>query len=197
MTYDINSREIKMTRMKKYIIALAVLACVVGIESKAQEFRPSVGLELAFPTGDFGDAYSLGYGLSVGGELPVGDNIGVTLTAGYILLSVDSELSDFIKSAGMIPVQAGVKYYLSEQQEGLYLHGQVGIHSTSVTTEDIDFGFGTVEGETTSDSNLSFAIGAGFFVNDIDLGLRYNIITTDVEGADASSYLGLRAAFNF
>jgi hypothetical protein len=187
-----------MTFMKKYIIAVAVLACVAGIESKAQEFRPSVGLELAFPTGDFGDAYTLGYGLSLGGELPVGDNIGVTLTAGYILLSVDSELSDFIKSAGMIPVQAGVKYYISEQQEGLYIHGQIGIHSNSVTSEDIEFLGVTVEGTTESDSNLSFAIGGGYFINEnIDLGLRYNIITTDVEGADASSYLGVRAAYNF
>ena len=184
--------------MKKVLAILVVLGGLTIAQVQAQDFRFSAGLELALPMGDFGDVNPLGYGLSLGGEMPFGDNFAATLTAGYVLLSVDSDIKDFIKSSAMIPIQAGVKYYISEQQDGLYLHGQIGVHSSSVTTEDITILGVTTEGSTESDSNLSFAFGAGFFVNEnIDLGLRYNIITTDVEGADASAYLGLRAAYNF
>ena len=184
--------------MKKVFVFVA-FAIAIGAfsEVKAQDFRGSIGLELALPLGDFGDAYSLGYGLSAGGELPFGDNLAATVTVGYVLLAVDSELSDLVKSAAMIPAQLGVKYYFSEQQSGPYAHGQIGIHSRSVTTEDFDFLGVTIEGETTSDSNLSWAIGAGFFVNEnIDLGLRFNSISGK-DDADASSYIGVRAAFNF
>jgi opacity protein-like surface antigen len=184
--------------MKKVIVLLMVLGFISISSMKAQDFRFSAGLELALPMGDFGDAYPLGYGLSLGGELPFADKFGATLTAGYTLLSVDSDLKDFVKSSGMIPVQAGIKYYISEAQDGLYFHGQIGVHSLSVTTEDITIFGQTTKGTTESDTNLSFALGAGYFISEsIDLGLRYNIITSSEDGVDASSYLGLRAAFNF
>jgi len=56
-----------------------------------------------------------------------------------------------------------------------------------------------VKGETTSESNLSFAPGAGFMINEkLDLALRYNIITAGSdEGAESSSYLGFRVAYGF
>ena len=192
--------------MKKIFFLVAMVAFLgVTIEAQAQEFRGSAGLEIALPMGDFGDAYTLGYGLSVGGELPVGDNLGVTATVGYLLLSVDSELKDFVKSSAMIPAQLGLKYYFDEQQTGAYAHGQIGVHSNSTTfedTEDIVVGGITVlegqEGETESDTNLSWAIGAGYFVNEnIDLGLRYNSITSGEDEVDALSYIGVRAAYNF
>ena len=176
----------------------AVFALVAFTAVSAQDFRASAGLEIALPMGDFADAYSLGYGLSVGGELPVGDNLGITGTVGYILLSPTSDVSDFIKNAAMIPAQVGAKYYFSEQQLGAYAQAQVGIHAVSQTTEDIEVGGITIEGDSDSESNLSWAIGAGYFINEnIDIGVRFNSITTDVEEADPSSYIGLRAAFNF
>jgi len=184
--------------MKKHIgILIMMVALTIG--GFSQDFMPSIGLEVAIPTGDFGDAYTLGYGLSAAAELPLGDNLGVTLTAGYLLLSPDSEIKDFIKSSSMIPIQAGLKYYFSEQQSGIYAHVQVGVHSFSLTTEDFDFGGITVKGETTSESNLSFAPGAGFMINEkLDLALRYNIITAGSdEGAESSSYLGFRVAYGF
>lgn len=176
----------------------AVLAFFAFTAVSAQDFRGSAGLEIALPMGDFADAYSLGYGLSVGGELPVGDNLGVTATAGYILLSPSDDLSDIVKNAAMIPAQVGAKYYFSEQQEGPYAHAQVGIHSVSVTTEDIEVGGLTIEGESDSETNLSWAIGAGFFLNEsIDIGVRFNSITSSEDEVDASSYIGLRAGYNF
>jgi hypothetical protein len=186
--------------MKKQLFVLAAaLVCTVG--SFAQSGRPSLGLELALPMGDFGDAYGLGYGLSGGYEHPVGDNLGITANIGYILLSPDESIKDFIESASMMPIQVGAKYYFSEQQSGPYGHVQLGVHNMSVKTAEFELLGVTVPSETESSTNLSFAFGAGYVLNDkIDLGLRYNIVTPDSDAPDdasSSSYLGIRVAYMF
>lgn len=187
--------------MKIRIMTLAMIFGLALITNKAQaqELGFSAGLDIALPMGDFGDLASMGVGLAVGAEYGLNDNLALTLHTGYDILFVDSDLKDFIASVSMIPAQVGAKYYFDEVRSGAYGQVQIGIHSVSTKTEDFDAGFGvTVEGETTSDSNLSFAFGGGYMLNEnIDLGLRYNIITTDVEDADPSSYVGIRAAYMF
>lgn len=148
--------------------------------------------------GDFGDVSSLIVGPSVGFELPVGDNLGITAQVGYDIVMLKSDAKDLFDKYSMIPAQAGLKYYFSEQQNGAYGHAQVGIHSSSVTTKDIDLGpFGTIAGETTSNTNMSWAIGAGYMMEKLDIGVRYNSISpdSDVEGATAATYIGLRVAY--
>lgn len=91
-----------------------------------------------------------------------------------------------------------MKYYFQDQQEGFYGHAQLGIHSVSTKTEDIDLGpLGTQEGVSSSTTNFSWAIGVGYQLEKLDLGLRYNSISpdSDIEGAKASSYIGLRVAY--
>lgn len=183
--------------MKKLILSGVALVMAGGM--MAQSNQLSFGLDLALPMGDFGDAYTLGIGPAVGFELPVGDNLGITAQLSYQILMVDSDLSDFIKSASMMPIQVGLKYYFSEQQAGLYGHAQVGVHSSSVTTEDIDLGpFGKIEGTTNSSSNFSWAIGAGYQLEKLDIGLRYNSISPDSDapdGTSSSTYIGLRVGY--
>lgn len=164
----------------------------------AQSNQISLGADIALPMGDFGDAYGFGIGPTVGFELPVGDNLGITLQLAYDILMPKSEVKDFIKSSSMMPAQVGLKYYFQDQQEGFYAHGQVGVHSMSTKSEDIDLGpLGTIEGTKSSSTNLSWAIGVGYQLEKLDLGLRYNSITpdSDLEGAKASSYIGLRVAY--
>lgn len=182
--------------MKKLfaIVVLALLVSAINTLS-AQEFRANAGLEIALPIGDFADLASFGFGFSGGGELPVGDNLGITGTLGYTILSVNGDLDGFIKNISMIPVQFGAKYYFSEQQSGAYGHAQVGLHSVSIKSESVSLGiFGNIGGETTSETDLSYAIGGGYFINEnIDLGLRFNGIAAD----ESLSYIGFRGAFNF
>jgi len=182
-------------------LMLAGLAVAGAATVNAQSPQVSLGVDLALPLGDFGEAYSLGVGPAAGFEFPVGDNIGLTAQLSYQFLTVDSELKDLVKSSSMLPAQVGVKYYFMDQQEGFYGHAQLGIHSNSVTTEDQEFTFlgqtTTIEGETTSSTNFSWAIGAGYQLEKLDIGLRYNSISpdSDIEGAEASSYIGLRVAY--
>ena len=180
---------------KQLLIALALVASLTGFS----QFRFGPAVEIAVPMGDFADAYSLGYGVSARGEYGVGDNLGVGLQLGYIMLSPSEDLKDFVKSSSMMPIQLMGKYYFSEQQNGAYAGIFLGIHNSSVTTEDIDLGIlGKIEGTTESSSNLSYGLGAGYLVNGkIDVNLRYNMIApdSDIEDAEASSYLGISAAF--
>ncbi len=187
-------------KMKKIVLSLAAVAFTLG--AMAQSNQLSLGVDLALPMGDFGDAYSLGVGPAVGFEVPVGDNLGVTVQVAYDILMVKSDLSDFIKSASMIPAQVGLKYYFMDQQEGFYGHGQLGIHASSVKSEEITIsipGLATITtpSETTSSTNFSWAIGAGYQMEKLDIGIRYNSISpdSDIDGAKASSYIGLRVAY--
>ena len=182
--------------MNKVLLSIAAVA--LAGSTMAQSPQLSLGVDLALPLGDFGDSYSLGVGPAVGFELPVGDNLGVIAQVSYDFLMAKSDVSDFIKSASMLPAQLGLKFYFSEQQAGAYAQGLVGIHSTSVTTEDLTILGITIPGETFSSSNFSWAIGAGYQMEKLDIGLRYNSISPDSDAGDdakASSYIGLRVAY--
>lgn len=182
--------------MKKVLVSFAAMALTGGM--MAQSNQLSFGADLGLPMGDFGDLSSLIVGPTVGFELPVGDNLGVTIQAGYQIVMLKDDVKDFYDSYSMIPAQAGLKYYFQEQQEGFYGHAQLGIHSTSYKTKDLDLGIlGTIEGTSESSTNFSWAIGAGYQLEKLDIGLRYNSISpdSDVEGAEAANYIGLRIAY--
>ncbi len=188
--------------MKRIVMSMAAVALAGGM--MAQSNQISLGADLAMPMGDFADAYSLGIGPTAGFELPVGDNLGVTVQLSYMFLTPNEDIKDFVESASMMPVQAGLKYYFMEQQSGFYGHLQLGIHSSSYKSKEYTIpgvpGFTpdiVVPSETESSSNFSWAIGAGYQLEKLDIGIRYNSISpdSDVEGAEASSYLGLRVAY--
>ncbi len=183
--------------MKKVLVSFAAMALAGGM--MAQSNQISLGADIALPLGDFADGYSLGIGPAVGFELPVGDKLGITAQIAYDFLMVKSDFSDVIKSATMMPLQAGLKYYFQESQAGPYAHAQLGVHSSTVKTEDIDLGvLGKIDGTTTSSSNFSWAIGAGYQLEKLDIGLRYNSISPDSDapdGTSSSTYLGLRVAY--
>ncbi|MBK8615406.1 MAG: outer membrane beta-barrel protein [Flavobacteriales bacterium] len=181
--------------MNKVLLSIATVA--LAGSTMAQSPQLSFGADIGLPLGDFGDVASLIIGPSVGFELPVGDNLGVTAQVGYDFVSIKSDFKDFFDKYSMIPFQAGLKYYFTEQQMGAYGHAQIGIHSSSVTTPEIDLGIVKVPSETSTSTNMSWAIGAGYMMEKLDIGLRYNSISpdSDVDGATASSYIGLRVAY--
>ena len=192
-------------------MTIAAVAFAGGL--MAQENRVSVGLEVGLPMGDFADVSSIGIGGTLGLELPIADKIGLVAQAGYIsfmgkeyettsvvngVVSISTVKSD---AAGMIPIQAGLKYYFSDNQEGAYLGALVGVHMQSVKeVTSINLTTGVVETESKLHTNFSFAPMLGFILGEnIDLGLRYQMISAK-DAADktvTSSYLGLRAAYMF
>lgn len=173
----------------------------------AQTNRFSAGLELAMPMGDFGDVQGMGFGVSLGYEIPVGDHLGVLAQAGFISFSAkdfEIDLGPFgtttIEGMTMsaIPIQVGAKYYFMDNQDGFYLGVLTGIHL--LTPEEGD-------GRT----NFGIAPMLGIVIaENIDIALRYQLLfdsydETTVVGTTVTtetvtttnSYLGLRAAYMF
>lgn len=171
--------------MKKIILSMAAVALTSGL--MAQSNQLSLGLDAGLPLGDDGDLYSLAVGPAAGFEFPVGDKVGLTAQVAYQFALMKSEFEGF--SLTLLPIQAGVKYYFTESQLGPYAHGQIGVHSA---TAKVEF-FGISATETTTD--LSWAIGGGYQLEKLDIGLRYNMISNGGDGVDNSSYIGIRLGY--
>ena len=164
--------------------------------------RFSIGAELGLPMGTFGDAQGIGFGGSLRYEMPMGDNLGLMATAGFLSFSAkDYSVAGFTikgNTETVIPIQVGAKYYFTEQQNGFYGSVELGVHSSSVTIPGYE---GTVIGGVTygaypetkvTNTNLSYAPGVGYHLANLDLGLKYQIISGD---GGSSSYLGVRIAY--
>jgi hypothetical protein len=199
----------KMKFTKIMIAAAACLALTAG-KTMAQSGRLSIGVEVAQPLGDFGDGSSTGFGGSLRYEFPMGEKLGLTITGGWMTFSGKETTYDPLPgivpavttdgpSISMIPVQAGLKFYFKEQQAGLYVMGEVGVHAIS---------FGEVDGESLDGhTGLSYAPAIGFHMAKIDIGLRYQFFDfstsyddgmgNSVESGSTEGYVGLRAAFVF
>jgi outer membrane protein W len=199
----LNTKKMRTKKFNYILVAGAiVLSAFTNISKAADNGRFSVGAELGLPMGDFGDAANLGFGGTLRYEMPIGDNLGLTGTAGYIMFSGKDQdiLGVTIKGAdwSMIPIQVGAKYYFQEQQDGFYGMVELGVHATTVKTPSYTttfFGVSvTVPEASASSTDLSYAPAIGYHLANVDIGLRYQMIATT--GA-TTSYLGLRLAYVF
>ena len=167
---------------------IMVVALCGAVESQAQL---SVAADVAFPSGDFGDLYTWGIGPSLGYDLDLGGLLSVFGQASYDFMMVNSDFSDVISGAYMIPYQAGLKVYPGADGSGLYGMALLGGHTTGNKV--------TILGVESSESStlFSWGLGAGFRKENLDIALRYNSISEDkdVESASASTYIGLRVGF--
>ncbi|MBZ0205530.1 MAG: outer membrane beta-barrel protein [Flavobacteriales bacterium] len=204
--------------MKK--IALSVIALAIAGSMMAQENRFSLGAELGFPMGDFGDGVGIGIGGTLGFELPVGDNLGLMAQAGYMSFAgkdvsvtvLGVTATSKTDATGIIPIQVGAKYYVTDNQEGFYAGLLTGVHMTSVKVPEYNLTTGASTGtKTETNSNFSLAPLVGYIIGEnIDIALRYQMIFAKQETAVVSglsvttesktvtnSYLGLRLAYMF
>lgn len=175
--------------MKKILKVVGVALClIVFTQNSNAQIRFSAGLDVGkvLETG-----YGLNIGLALGAEKPIGDNMGLTFQTGYDIITLDKDVMGSGASSSMIPIQAGFKYYFTDNESGLYGHAQLGVTNFRIKQ---DFG-GFVGSVSASSTDLSYAVGAGYLVNEnIDLGLRYNIISGN---GGSLAYIALRAAYNF
>lgn len=196
LVLDRSQKQPNQTTMKKLILAMGIL--LMSGSAIAQSNQLSIGVDLAFPTGDFGESYGFGIGPAAGLELPFGNHLGVIGQVSYQFLIPNSDLSDVIQSSRMIPIQAGLKYYLSENQRGFYAQGLAGVHSRTVKTKDITILGVTIPGTTSSSSTFSWGLGLGIQFERLDIGGRFNSITPDPDapsGTSSSNYFGLRVGY--
>ena len=212
------------TKFVTKIAAVAMLTLLIGTKiSSAIDLsvekggggngRFSVGLEIALPSGTFGDAAGTGFGASLRYEMPMGDNLGLTGTAGYITYgkkTIDLGGGDtWSYTYSFIPILVGAKYYFTEQQSGFYGMFQLGVTMLSDKIEEttaaqpalyignIQYQAATPESTTSTTftgSYLTYGLGVGYALSNIDLYAGYTTVSS--EGA-SSSWLGLRLAYVF
>ena len=167
--------------MKKIIIVLMIL-CFAGISS-AQGFKLGIAGTAAFPTGDWSEFTSTGYGVDAFG---VFDIVMLTITArvGYLSFGENEQeiLGDTYKtSITAVPVMAGLRWKFGlPVGPSFYAGVEAGIHSFTTTIE--------AAGQTfPSESTTEFAIGpnVGLQFAGFDLSAFYMIVSD-------ADYWGLR-----
>jgi hypothetical protein len=194
--------------MKKFTL-LMVVAALFSTTAIAQENRFSIGAELAMPMGDFADFAGFGFGASLRYEMPLGENLGVMATAGYLTfgkeeLDLGPFFGKFSYQYSMIPIQLGLKYYFMDAQDGFYGALQTGVHLFSAKVEietpsytDPLTGLvipGLSLSSTESSTEFGVAPGIGYHLENVDIGLRYQLLFTE---GTSTSYLGVRLAYVF
>jgi hypothetical protein len=165
--------------MKKILIVLIILS-FAGISS-AQGFKLGVAGNVAFPTGDWSEFTSTGYGVDAFG---VFDIVLLTLTvrAGYLSFGENStEL--YTTSTKAIPIMAGLRWDFGlPVGPSFYAGVEAGVHSFTTTFEAKGAAV-PLPDETES----KFAIGPniGLELAGFDLSAYYMIISD-------ANYWGLR-----
>jgi hypothetical protein len=169
--------------MKKLLLSAAFLVAVFAVsnaQSEASGFRFGVGVSLALPIGDFGDAYSFGIGGEAQGEYMFTEKVSAVLNSGYtsfIGKSINIGGSSFkVPAVGVVPILAGVRVYPAEQ---FFIGARAGL------------GILTGSGSSTSAFQYRPEIG---YNGPVQIALSFNGLSKN--GA-STNFLGLTALYVF
>ena len=125
----------------KYSFAIAVTMLIASMcqaqsaSTIAKKIQVGINIEGAFPTGDFGNAYSFGIGASVMGRYALSDKANLTASLGYLNFfgksitetyeGDDGPETDTYKVPSMhgVPLRLGGNYLISGP---LFIQGEIG-----------------------------------------------------------------------
>ena len=188
--------------MKKLFFSAALVAAsfITFAQDDAKALKFGVGLDVAMPMGKFGkdtdvkfgDYYSLGIGASVQGIYSLDEQLGLTLSLGYMSYMPKSIAGEKLPSFSAIPVLAGIEYNFTEQ---VFASAQIGytIYGGKLLSDD-----------DVKAAGLSYAPGIGFrFAENFSALLKYQgtSATFKSDGVKVTgnniSQIGLRVAYNF
>jgi hypothetical protein len=174
--------------MKKVLMIMLVLSFCSMVS--AQGFKIGAAGDLTFPTGDWADLYSGGWGAEAFAVLDLAV-LTVTARAGYM----DFGSSDFEFGPGQtastkikaVPILAGLRWDFGiPVGPSFYVGVEAGVTNFTTTYEAEGF---TVPGDE-SDSKFTVSPNAGVTLMGFDLGAYYMIISD-------ANYWGLRLGWGF
>lgn len=173
--------------MKRFYVILLV-AVMLSATAFAQKGNNQVGggVEVSFPTGDFGDAFKAGPGLYVKGLYGIGTAGQVTFTTGYSAFKLKGSDDDYKIIARIIPLLAGYRHHFN----GFFAEPQLGygIYGFKVKGDEVDT-------ESDSEGAFTWALTGGYIFNkQIEVSVRFQSAHKD---GGSQSLFGLRVGYNF
>ncbi|MDP9076649.1 MAG: outer membrane beta-barrel protein [Bacteroidota bacterium] len=154
----------------------------------------SIGVDAGIPTGKLSDSYNWNIGGSVQADLPVAQNLFVTLNAGYNSIQGKNNIGGTgidAPNIQLLPVKAGLKYFVIPN---FYVQGEAGAafllnKSDLADNKSAAFVYAPQIG-------YQFPLGGKSF---IDAGVRYEASTKfNSEVSDSKvNFFGLRVAYAF
>lgn len=181
---------LKILIVVKKISFLILMACIFGLNSSDAQTRDramngpklGLGLDFAFPVGDFDAQANYGFGGSLLYQHPVGERLSITGNVGYLRFNGKS-IGTLKYKEGYVPIKGGARYYITEN---IYGAGEAGIAISTANGSGSGTAFAYVPG-----------LGVDFPVSDetrIDVGLRYESWT---RSSGTRSFIGIRAGISF
>jgi hypothetical protein len=172
--------------MKKILLAIVLIAAVtVGANAQKGTKQIGAGVELGFPTGDFGYAAKVGFGVSGKGIFGITDNGAITATTGFSNFGYKGYSSS---NVSIIPLLGGYRHDFGGAVKGLYAEPQIGAGLYMSK-----WGTGSYR-QKDSEVNFTWALGGGYVYQNFDFGLRYQRAQAQGGGA---GFFALKVAYNF
>lgn len=185
------------------ITALVLAFAGLSFAAKAQSttstttnsgIRYSIGVDAGIPTGNLHDTHSWNLGGSVQADIPVANQLFVTVNAGYNNIFGKTDVGttnlDFT-DIKLLPVKAGLKFF---PVENFYIQGEAGAafllnKSETLNNKSTAFVYAPQIG-------VQFPVSASSF---IDAGIRYEATTKYNSNIDNSkvNFVGVRVAYGF
>ena len=170
--------------MRKILFSLA--ACIiVSLATHAQSgtTKIEIGPELSIPVGNAKDVLKMGFGGSAKALFGICNAGQISLTSGYITFKGKDLYSGEKASLSVIPLMAGYRQNFS----GFYVEPQAGAGLILIKDENGD------ESEKSSSTRFTWAIGAGYIISNVDVGVHYQ--RSEANGGNLS-YVGIKIAYN-
>ena len=188
--------------MKKTIL-LTIAIVGLAMSAKSQMGPIALSLDLAKPTGEFGEVYGIGYGFNWSYEEFVSNKVGITIHLGSTIITpkngesrdtIYSSIYNYNDNYFMLHAQLGLRYYFSSHDEGWYAMYQWGAsrNTSTVTLNDDYYGFTYAYEDVSSYrlSTLSLGYKAG---RKWDYSFRYNTMKYLASSSpDPARFIGFR-----
>lgn len=175
--------------MKKvFLVVLGIGFLAASAVAQKGKNQVSVGPDIAFPTGDFGEVYKIGLGVTVKGLYGIGEAGQITFTTGYVSFGAKNDIKDALGAdkftQSIIPLLAGYRHNF----DGFFVEPQIGygIYSSKVKA-------GILDGKD-SGGAFTWSVGGGYAYKEFEGSLRYQ---SGHKGGGSNALVGVRLAYNF
>lgn len=168
--------------MKKLFLLFSFTALLIVVKAQDQTtsttgFHFAAGVNLGLPIGDFGDISSFGIGVEAQPEYNVSDAFSIVGSAGYTSFFGKKIAGIKIDNVGLIPILAGVRYYVAPQ---FFIGAKAGI--------------GILTGSGDSESAFDYQPQIGYNADKFQVNLGYNGLS---KNGETLSNLSLSLLYKF